>query len=101
MKSIKQNGVFDGDFLTLAPPATTSICSSSKFNHPQSNLIYCELPDENKVDAIEANESLIKVENKADVVDAQDVGYVVTNISFGPEAWEGMMVHVYASSHDG
>ncbi|XVF04304.1 hypothetical protein REPUB_Repub05bG0070900 [Reevesia pubescens] len=44
-KSIKQNGVFDGDFLTLAPPTTTSLCSSSKFNHPPSNLIYCELPD--------------------------------------------------------
>ncbi|XWS10956.1 hypothetical protein CRYUN_Cryun38cG0042800 [Craigia yunnanensis] len=43
-KNIKQNGVFDGDFLTLAPPTTTSMCSSSKFKHPPSN-IYCELPD--------------------------------------------------------
>ncbi|XWS52144.1 hypothetical protein CRYUN_Cryun11dG0042000 [Craigia yunnanensis] len=46
-KSIKQNGVFDGDFLTLAPPTTTSTCSSSKFKYPPSNLIYynCELSD--------------------------------------------------------
>ncbi|XVE80047.1 hypothetical protein DITRI_Ditri14bG0107800 [Diplodiscus trichospermus] len=42
-KSIKQ----DGDFLTLAPPTTSSICSSSKIKHPPSNLIYYnyELPD--------------------------------------------------------
>ncbi|KAH1032731.1 hypothetical protein J1N35_044905 [Gossypium stocksii] len=33
-------GVFDGDFLTLAPPTTTS---SSKCKHPQSILIYPEL----------------------------------------------------------
>ncbi|OMO92396.1 hypothetical protein COLO4_17616 [Corchorus olitorius] len=46
-KSIKQNGVFDGDFLTLAPPTTTSMCSTSKSKHPSSNLVYynCELPD--------------------------------------------------------
>ncbi|XP_022717200.1 uncharacterized protein LOC111275875 [Durio zibethinus] len=44
-KSIKQNGVFDGDFLTLAPPTTTSMCSNSNFKHPSSNLIYCDLPD--------------------------------------------------------
>ena len=44
-KIIKQNRVFDGDFLTLAPPTTTSMCSSSKFKHPPSNLIYCKLPD--------------------------------------------------------
>ncbi|PPR82682.1 hypothetical protein GOBAR_AA38033 [Gossypium barbadense] len=45
-KSIKQNGVYDGDFLTLAPP-TTAMCSSSKFKHPSSILTYynCELPD--------------------------------------------------------
>ncbi|MBA0610004.1 hypothetical protein Godav_010906 [Gossypium davidsonii] len=45
-KSIKQNGVYDGDFLTLAPP-TTTMCSSSKFKHPSSILTYynCELPD--------------------------------------------------------
>ncbi|XWS10064.1 hypothetical protein CRYUN_Cryun39dG0043800 [Craigia yunnanensis] len=44
-KNIKQNGAFDGDFLTLAPPTATSMCSSSKFKHPPSNLIYCKLPD--------------------------------------------------------
>ncbi|KAE8672063.1 Actin cytoskeleton-regulatory complex protein pan1, putative isoform 2 [Hibiscus syriacus] len=45
-KSIKQNGVFDGDFLTLAPPTTEPVCSSSKFKHPSSVLPYdkCELP---------------------------------------------------------
>ncbi|XVF18736.1 hypothetical protein REPUB_Repub11eG0048800 [Reevesia pubescens] len=45
-KSIKQNEV-DGDFLTLAPPTTTLMCSTLKFKHPPSNLIYynCELPD--------------------------------------------------------
>ncbi|XVF18733.1 hypothetical protein REPUB_Repub11eG0048500 [Reevesia pubescens] len=45
-KSIKQNEV-DGDFITLAPPTTTSMCSTLKFKHPPSNLIYynCELPD--------------------------------------------------------
>ncbi|XP_038997787.1 uncharacterized protein LOC120122749 [Hibiscus syriacus] len=37
------NGVIDGDFLTLAPPTTTSMSTSSKFKHPQSNLINCEL----------------------------------------------------------
>ncbi|KAK8506437.1 hypothetical protein V6N13_016367 [Hibiscus sabdariffa] len=46
-KSIKQNGTFDGDFLSLAPPATTPMCSSSKFKHPPAMLPYynCELPD--------------------------------------------------------
>ncbi|KAK6229347.1 hypothetical protein SCA6_018298 [Theobroma cacao] len=47
-RSIRQNGAFDGDFLTLAPPTTTtSMCSSSKFKHSPPNLIYynCELPD--------------------------------------------------------
>ncbi|XP_022734610.1 uncharacterized protein LOC111288110 [Durio zibethinus] len=39
-KSIK-HGVFDGDFLTLAPP-TTTMCSSSKSKHPPSN---CETLD--------------------------------------------------------
>ncbi|XP_017979539.1 PREDICTED: uncharacterized protein LOC18594125 isoform X2 [Theobroma cacao] len=46
-RSIRQNGAFDGDFLTLAPPTTTtSMCSSSKFKHSPPNLIYynCELP---------------------------------------------------------
>ncbi|GMI74166.1 hypothetical protein HRI_001085900 [Hibiscus trionum] len=46
-KSIKQNGAFDGDFLTLAPPTTTPMCSSSKFKHPSAMLPYYnfELPD--------------------------------------------------------
>ncbi|XP_039048569.1 uncharacterized protein LOC120189328 [Hibiscus syriacus] len=46
-KSIKQKGVFDGDFLTLAPPTTKPMCSSSKFKHPSAVLPYykCELPD--------------------------------------------------------
>ncbi|XVF78714.1 hypothetical protein PTKIN_Ptkin14bG0157700 [Pterospermum kingtungense] len=38
----KQNGAFDGDFLTLAPPTTMSMCSSSK---PNKHPTYCELPD--------------------------------------------------------
>ncbi|KAE8702052.1 Actin cytoskeleton-regulatory complex protein pan1, putative isoform 2 [Hibiscus syriacus] len=34
-------------FLTLSPPTTTPMCSSSKFKHPSSILSYynCELPD--------------------------------------------------------
>ncbi|KAL4325893.1 hypothetical protein GQ457_11G013730 [Hibiscus cannabinus] len=37
------NGVFDGDFLTLAPPTTTAMSSSSKSKHPQSSFINGEL----------------------------------------------------------
>ncbi|MBA0848786.1 hypothetical protein Goshw_007204 [Gossypium schwendimanii] len=39
------NGVFTRDFLTLGPPATTSMCSTSKSKHPSSNPISYELPD--------------------------------------------------------
>ncbi|KAG8502528.1 hypothetical protein CXB51_000107 [Gossypium anomalum] len=39
------NGVFTRDFLTLGPPATTSMCSTSKSKHPPSNPISYELPD--------------------------------------------------------
>ncbi|KAK8519970.1 hypothetical protein V6N12_003936 [Hibiscus sabdariffa] len=37
------NGVFDGDFLTLAPPTTTAMSTSSKSKHPQSSFINGEL----------------------------------------------------------
>ncbi|XVF70102.1 hypothetical protein PTKIN_Ptkin11bG0135400 [Pterospermum kingtungense] len=55
-KRIKENEVFDGDFLTLAPPTTYSTCSSSRFKYPPSNLTYynCELPDLESL-AYEAN----------------------------------------------
>ncbi|XP_039025658.1 uncharacterized protein LOC120159053 [Hibiscus syriacus] len=38
------NGDFARGFLTLAPPTTTSMCSTSKSKHPRSNSIPYELP---------------------------------------------------------
>ncbi|KAK8622678.1 hypothetical protein V6N13_117584 [Hibiscus sabdariffa] len=38
------NGVFGRDFLKLAPPTTTSMCSTSKSKHPLSNSIPYEYP---------------------------------------------------------
>ncbi|KAK8527464.1 hypothetical protein V6N13_085294 [Hibiscus sabdariffa] len=38
------NGVFGRDFLKLAPPTTTSMCSTSKSKHPLSNSIPYESP---------------------------------------------------------
>ncbi|KAJ7981798.1 Actin cytoskeleton-regulatory complex protein pan1, putative isoform 1 [Quillaja saponaria] len=47
MKSNNENGVCSGDFLTLAPPRTTSLCPASKSKHPSMLLAFHshEYPD--------------------------------------------------------
>ncbi|GKV16418.1 hypothetical protein SLEP1_g27062 [Rubroshorea leprosula] len=46
-KSFKENGIFKGDFLTLAPPTSTLMSPSSKSKHPppNSHLYNLEFPD--------------------------------------------------------
>lgn len=46
-KSVKENGVLNGGFLTLAPPTSTSLCQGSKFKHPPHFLAFTnsEFPD--------------------------------------------------------
>ncbi|KAH9763841.1 hypothetical protein KPL70_001310 [Citrus sinensis] len=46
-KSIKENGVLNGGFLTLAPPTSTSLCQGSKFKRPPHFLAFTnsEFPD--------------------------------------------------------